>query len=92
METNCTDLCRKVKELEEENRRIEEDALNKVNKCESKYQAILNTVDSHLSLVDRNFKIIWANVNARNLFGDDIIGKNCHEACQGNNNPCASLL
>lgn len=88
METSYADLCRKVKELEGENCRIAEDAANKLTKCETKYQAILNTVDSHLTLIDRNFTIIWANINAGKLFGDNIIGKPCHEACQGNNSPC----
>lgn len=90
METSYADLYRKVKELENENSRIADDAASKLNRCEDKYQAILNTVDSHLTLMDRNCTIIWANNNARKLYGDTIIGKHCHEACRNSNNPCAA--
>lgn len=88
MEQTYTDLYCKIQELEFENDRIVDDTLVKVNKCEAKYQAILDTVDAHLSIIDENFIVIWANSNARKLFGDNIIGRHCHEACQGSNNPC----
>lgn len=77
-------------ELENENEMLTSQAVEQVKKCEAKYQAILDTVDSHLTLIDRDFTVIWANVNARRLFGDNILGKQCHEACQGNNNPCGA--
>ncbi|MCL7488298.1 MAG: HD domain-containing protein [Desulfobulbaceae bacterium] len=87
-EPSYAELYHKVKDLENQTTRIAGDAVEKVNKCEAKYQAILDTVDAHLTLIDRNFTVIWANRNARKLFGENIVGKNCHEACQGSNNPC----
>ena len=88
IESNYADLYRKVRELENDSTRISDEAVDKVSQCEVKYQAILDTVDAHLTLIDRNFTVVWANHNARNLFGDNIAGRHCHEVCQGNNNPC----
>ena len=90
IELNYADLFRKVKELENDSTRISDEAVDKVSKCEAKYQAILDTVDAHLTLIDRDFTVVWANHNARNLFGDSIVGRHCHEVCQGNNNPCGA--
>lgn len=83
-------LSRKIMELETENKKLTSETVDRVKKCEAKYQAILDTVDSHLTLIDRNFTVIWANINAKKLFGDDIVGKQCREACQGSNNPCGA--
>ncbi len=88
IEPSYSDLCRKVVELKEENSRITHDAVSKISNCEKKYQAILDTVDAHLSLIDHNLKIIWANRRVRDMFGEDIVGKQCSEACQGNAHPC----
>ncbi len=41
--------------------------------------AILNLVDSHVSLVSRNLKVLWANEKARDLFGKDMVGKHCYD-------------
>ena len=90
IESKYADLCRKVKELENESTHICDDAVDKVTQCEAKYQAILDTVDTHLTLIDRDFTVVWANHNARNLFGESIVGRHCHEVCQGNNNPCGA--
>ena len=90
IESNYADLYRKVKELENDSTRISDEVVDKVSKCEAKYQAILDTVDAHLTLIDRDFTVVWANHNARNLFGDSIVGRHCHEVCLGNNNPCGA--
>lgn len=88
IEPSYSDLCRKVVELKEENNRLSDEVVQKLNNSETKYQAILDTVDAHLSLIDQNLTIVWANRQVREMFGDDIIGKQCLEACQGNAHPC----
>lgn len=87
-EPSYAEVCRRVIELKNENTRIAEEAADKINKKEAKYQAILDTVDAQLSLIDKNLEIIWANKKVRTLFGDNILGKKCHEACQGSKHPC----
>lgn len=90
MNTDYANLSRKAKELENNASCLAGDAVDTVIKCEATYQAILDTVDAHLTLIDRDFTVTWANHNARKLFGDNIIGRHCHEVCQGNNNPCGA--
>lgn len=52
------------------------------------FQVILDTVDDHMCLIDRELKIVWANRRTREMFGDDVVGKPCHMACHGSRVPC----
>lgn len=92
IEPSYSDLCRKVTELKDENNRLADDVVSKLKKTEAKYQTILDTVDAHLSLIDKNLTITWANKHVRKLFGANIIGKQCYEACQGNDKPCGEKI
>ncbi|MCF8055109.1 MAG: HD domain-containing protein [Desulfocapsa sp.] len=40
---------------------------------------ILDMVDVHVSIVGRNLMVLWANEKAKDLFGSDMVGKQCHE-------------
>ncbi|GAB4336507.1 MAG: hypothetical protein Kow0089_06830 [Desulfobulbaceae bacterium] len=76
-------------ELELESTRTIEDLVGKLNRCEAKYQAILDTVEAYLVLIDRNYSVLWANTSARELFGHDIIGRECHGICRDiHSSPC----
>jgi HD-GYP domain-containing protein (c-di-GMP phosphodiesterase class II) len=46
---------------------------------ESHPHNILDMVDVHVSLISRNLNVLWANGKARTLFGNDMVGKQCHE-------------
>ena len=46
---------------------------------DSKSNTILDLVDVHVSLISRSLKVLWANEKARNLFGQDMVGKQCYE-------------
>lgn len=82
------ELYNKVKQLESENARIKSGFNDKLHNCTVQYDSMLDTVDAHMSMVDRDMKIIWANQNAKNIFGRDIIGKPCSHACHGRKEPC----
>lgn len=87
-----SELSRKVRALEEENRRINFAALHNINHTQAKFQAILDTVDVHISLINRDLNIVWANRKTRNHFGDDIVGRHCHYVCFGGcKPPCADI-
>jgi len=83
-----TELHRRLNELETENNRISSEAVSKITHTEAKFQAILDTVDVHMSLIDRDLTITWANSRTMEMFGADIIGKPCHAGCHGNRKPC----
>ena len=55
---------------------------------EGKLNAMLQAIADHVSLIDKDANIIWANELARKMFGEDIIGKKCYEAYHGRDTPC----
>jgi two-component system cell cycle sensor histidine kinase/response regulator CckA len=55
---------------------------------EGKLNGMLRSIADHISMMDRDLNIIWANETAKKLFGDDIIGKKCYEAYHGRKKPC----
>lgn len=55
---------------------------------EGKLNAMLHSIGDHVSLIDRDHYILWANDLARNMFGDDIVGRKCHQAYRGSDQPC----
>jgi len=41
-----------------------------------------------MSMMDRDLNIIWANEIAKNMFGDDLVGRKCYEAYHHRKTPC----
>jgi len=93
------ELEQKVKELEKksvEHKRGEEAlrsekgklAEEAVKESERKLSAMLQSVGDHMSMMDKDLNILWANDVAKELFGDDIVGKKCYEVYHGRDKPC----
>jgi PAS domain S-box-containing protein len=82
------ELIRRVEQLEQEKVQYGHEARESLRRCEAKYQAMLESVDAHMILVDRNQVILWTNERAKKIFGPDIIGKSCCEALYGKKGPC----
>jgi len=55
---------------------------------EGKLNAMLQSISDHMSMMDKDLNILWANDMATRMFGDDIIGKKCYEVYHGRQNPC----
>jgi two-component system cell cycle sensor histidine kinase/response regulator CckA len=53
-----------------------------------KLNAMLESIGDHMSMMDKELNIIWANKIAKKIFGNDIIGKKCFEAYHKKNSPC----
>lgn len=77
------DLSKRVRELEDEIGQVCNTALHDINYTRNKYQAILNMVDVHISLINRQLDVVWANSKTMRDFGSDIIGRPCHNTCFG---------
>jgi PAS domain S-box-containing protein len=88
-EITSDELLRKISFLEMENVQFRLENRQNLQECETKYQAMLDAVDVHMSLISRDFRIIWANKKAKQLFGRDMIGKHCYEAYYGKKKPCS---
>ena len=81
-------LIRRVEQLEQEKVQCGLAAQESLRRCETKYQTMLESVDAHITLVDRNLVILWANDKAKKIFGPDIIGKSCCKALYGKKGLC----
>jgi len=66
-------------------RKQAEDALRE---SESKLNAMLASIGDHISMLDKDLNIIWANEIAVKIFGNDIIGKKCYEVYHKRTEPC----
>jgi len=84
------DLYLHIAELEKEQERLKISSREDIKKCEAKFHAMLDAVDSHIFLVDKNLTILWANRKAKNMFSDDLVGKSCYSTCYGRKKPCTS--
>ncbi|MBC2713755.1 MAG: response regulator [Desulfobacteraceae bacterium] len=81
------ELEQKINDLEREvaaSRRI----LESYKKNEEKHQAMLASIGDHMSMMDPDLNIVWANKVATDLFGDDIVGKKCYQAYHNRSEPC----
>ena len=63
-------------------------AENSLRESEGKLNAMLQSIGDHMSMMDKDLNIIWANETAKKLFGNDIIGKKCYEAYHRRKEPC----
>ena len=70
--------------LEAKYKRTEEE----IRESEEKLSAMLLSISDHVSMMDKDLNIIWANETAKKVFGDDIIGKKCFEAYHQRKEPC----
>src|SRR4030042_5205824 len=59
-----------------------------LQESEEKLNAMLQAISDHMSMIDKDFNILWANKTVKKLFGDDIIGKRCYEVFHKRNAPC----
>jgi len=55
---------------------------------EGKLNAMLQSISDHMSMMDEDLNILWANDMAKRMFGDDIVGKKCYEVYHGRQDPC----
>jgi len=60
----------------------------KLRQGEEKYNAMLQSIGDHMSMMDRDFNILWANNIAKQIFGEDIIGSKCYKVYHGREEPC----
>ena len=50
--------------------------------------AMLQSIGDHISIMDADLNIVWANDVAKEKFGEDIIGKKCYQSYHNRSKPC----
>jgi PAS domain S-box-containing protein len=63
-------------------------SVNALRDSEGKLNAMLQSIGDHMSMMDKDLNIIWANKTAKEIFGNDIIGKKCYEVYHHRKKPC----
>ena len=55
---------------------------------EEKLAGILGSVTDHMSMIDQQYNIIWANNVAEETFGTNMVGSKCYQSYCGREEPC----
>jgi len=63
-------------------------AEQKLRKSQEQLDTIFTTLKDAIFVISDNYKILFSNEPAHNLFGEDIIGKDCYEIMKGLYQPC----
>jgi len=59
-----------------------------LRKSEEKLSGLIDLIPDHMSMMDRQHNILWANEVAKNLFGPNLLGKKCYSSYHGYDKPC----
>lgn len=59
---------------------------------EARLSGILSAVNDHVSMIDEEHKIVWANDAAQKMFGPDLLGRKCHESYHSSDKPCDACV
>ena len=59
----------------------------KLEEERNKFEAVTQNISAGLLIIDKDYKIVWVNPYAKQLFGN-MEGKNCYETLHGNNSIC----
>lgn len=79
------DVYKRIVELDNRKKGVMFDSVDNVHTwSDFKYHTILNMLDNHVSLISKNLEVLWANSKAKDLFGQDMVGKQC---CEVYHNP-----
>jgi len=59
-----------------------------LQESEEKLAGIVGSVTDHMSMIDEEHNIVWANDVAKRLFGSDVVGKKCYSAYHHRDKVC----
>ncbi|MGM0682069.1 MAG: PAS domain-containing protein, partial [Thermodesulfobacteriota bacterium] len=63
-----------------------------VRESEQKFAGIVESVVDAMFMIDEQFNIVWTNDIAKDLFGEDMIGRKCHSVLHGDESICSQCL
>ena len=66
-------------------RKKSEEALRESN---GKLNAILESLNDPIIMIDRDLNVIWCNEATRHVFADSVLGRKCHQVYAGRDTPC----
>jgi PAS domain S-box-containing protein len=63
-----------------------------LRKSEEKLLGVIDSIADHMSTMDRQHNILWANEVAKKLFGPNLVGKKCYASYHGYAKPCEPCI
>ena len=63
-----------------------------LNESQELLAGVVDSVTDHMSMVNEDLDIIWANDTACRLFGSDVVGKKCYRTYHRCKTPCDNCL
>ena len=67
-------------------------ALAAIRQRDETLSGIISSMTDHMSLIDKEHNIVWANSFSKQLFGPDLVGKKCYGVYQRYDKPCSPCL
>jgi PAS domain S-box-containing protein len=68
--------------------RLVDEQTSQLRASEEKLAGLVDSLGDHISMIDEQYTIVWANHVARRVFRPDLVGKKCHLAYHGSDEPC----
>ncbi|MDD5010182.1 MAG: PAS domain S-box protein [Syntrophorhabdaceae bacterium] len=59
-----------------------------LRESENQLNAMIQSIPDHMSMIDKELNIIWANETAARIFGSDLVGRKCHEVYHRRTKSC----
>ena len=63
-------------------------ATTKNLKLDPENYRVLDAICDHITILDRDFTILFVNQTAKNIFGDNLVGRKCYQAFHQSDQPC----
>jgi PAS domain S-box-containing protein len=82
----------KLREVHKELEVQVEEQIHGFKKVSRKLDGIIQSVTDHLSMIDEEYNIVWANHMVRKVFGENMVGKKCYQVYQRRDKPCQQCM
>jgi len=63
-----------------------------LRESQAEMAGIMDSITDRMSMLDETLTIVWANDIAKRLFGQDMIGKKCHEVYRRRSDACENCV
>jgi PAS domain S-box-containing protein len=67
-------------------------ALAAIRQRDETLSGIISSMTDHMTLIDNEHTIVWANSFAKQSLGPGLVGKKCYRVYQRNDKPCSSCV
>jgi PAS domain S-box-containing protein len=81
--------------LQEVHKKLEacvEEQIREFKKVTKKFDEIIKSVEDDMIMIDKTYRIVFANHRAKKVFGENMVGKKCHKLYYEREKPCEHCM